>query len=84
MTARTILERSDSQPLDAGGAGLLLERDGAVAWLILDRPDRRNAIDRATRAALAQATAALEADPEVAVVILTGTGPAFCTGTDLK
>lgn len=64
--------------------GLRVERDGALGWIVLDRPERRNAIDRATRTELANATAALEADDEVRVVILTGEGPAFCTGTDLR
>jgi enoyl-CoA hydratase/carnithine racemase len=66
------------------GSGLRVERDGAVAWIVLDRPERRNAIDRATRRALAEAAATLEADDAVRVVVLTGSGTAFCTGTDLK
>jgi enoyl-CoA hydratase/carnithine racemase len=68
----------------AGGAGIRVERAGPIGWLILDRPERRNAIDRAARVALADATAALEADREIRVVVLTGSGTAFCTGTDLK
>jgi enoyl-CoA hydratase/carnithine racemase len=76
---------SSPQPgAEASEPGLRLERDGAIAWLILDRPERRNAIDRATRQALGVMTAALEADDEVRVVILTGAGTAFCTGTDLR
>ena len=47
----------------ADGPGLRVERDGPTAWLVLDRPGRRNAIDRATRIALAEAAAAVEADP---------------------
>ena len=72
-----------SDPAEAGG-GLRVERDGAIAWIILDRPSRRNAIDRATRAALADAASRVEADPEIRVVILTGAGKAFCAGTDMK
>lgn len=64
--------------------GLRLERAGATAWLVLDRPRRRNAIDRATRRALREAADEVEGDPAVRVVVLTGAGDAFCAGTDLK
>jgi E-phenylitaconyl-CoA hydratase len=73
-----------AEPRPATALGLRVERDGPVAWLILDRPERSNAIDRATRAALATAGAELEADRDIRVVILTGTGAAFCAGTDMK
>ncbi len=64
--------------------GLRVERAGHVAWLILDRPERRNAIDRATRVALREASDELEADRDIRVVVLTGSGASFCAGTDLK
>lgn len=67
---------------DAGG--LRVEREGHVAWLVIDRPERRNSIDRATRAALRAASDELEADVGVHVVVLTGSGATFCAGTDLK
>jgi E-phenylitaconyl-CoA hydratase len=67
-----------------GRSGLRIERDGGVAWLILDRPERRNAIDRATRLALVDAATVLEADQDVLVVVITGAGQTFCAGTDLK
>ena len=68
----------------AADGGLRVEREEGIAWLILDRPARRNAIDRATRVALAEATATIEADPGIRVVIVTGEGKAFCSGTDMK
>ena len=58
-------------------------RDGA-AWITLQRPERRNAIDRATRQRLAEAFAAAEQDDAVRVIVLTGAGTAFCAGVDLK
>jgi len=64
--------------------GLRVELDGPVAWMTLDRPHRRNAIDRATRAALRDAADELEHDESVRVVVLTGAGDTFCAGTDLK
>lgn len=68
---------------DAGG-GLLVERKGQVLWLTLNRPERRNAFDRAMRGAFAAACAEADSDEEVRVVVLTGAGSAFCAGTDLK
>lgn len=59
-------------------------REGGVGWITLNRPDRRNAISLALRAALAEALAALDADGEVRVAVLTGAGSAFCAGVDLK
>ena len=64
--------------------GLRVESDGAVRWLVLDRPQRRNAFDRALRKAFAEACDEAEADAEVRVVVVTGAGDAFCAGTDLK
>jgi enoyl-CoA hydratase/carnithine racemase len=66
------------------GPGLRIERVGPVAWLTLNRPERRNAIDRTTREALLAAGTELEAADEVRVVVITGAGEAFCAGTDLK
>lgn len=63
---------------------LLVEIDEGVAVLTLNRPERRNALDDTTMRALADTLAALESDPTVAAVVLTGTGDkAFCAGVDL-
>jgi len=63
---------------------LLEERDGAIVTLTLNRPAARNALSRALREALAERFTALQGDPDVGVVILTGAGKAFCAGLDLK
>lgn len=63
---------------------LIVERDGGVATVTLNRPKAMNALSRALRAALASTFAALDADQSVRVVILTGAGRAFCAGLDLK
>ncbi|MFC3172758.1 enoyl-CoA hydratase/isomerase family protein [Novosphingobium bradum] len=56
-----------------------------VAWLTIDRPERRNAIAPATNDELAAAFERAGADPEVRVIVLTGAGEAaFCAGADLK
>ena len=65
------------------GAVITTERHGPVALVILDRPEARNALTGAMIAALATALTEADADPEVAVVVLTGRDPAFCAGLDL-
>jgi enoyl-CoA hydratase len=66
------------------GAMVRYERRGAAALLTIDRPERRNAVDGATAAALAEGLDAFEADAGAAVLVLTGAGEtAFCAGADL-
>jgi enoyl-CoA hydratase/carnithine racemase len=60
-----------------------IKREGAVACVTLNRPDRRNAIDDPTRDALAAAFASFDEDAGLRVVIFTGAGTAFCAGVDL-
>jgi len=62
-----------------------LERRGAVAVLVIDRADRRNALSRETLYALGRLGRELVADPSVRAIVLTGAGDkAFCAGADLK
>jgi len=56
----------------------------SVAVVTLHRPERRNAVDAATAAALAEAFRRFETDESAAVAILTGAGGTFCAGADLK
>ena len=63
---------------------LLLQRDGAVARLQLNRPQLHNAFDAGLVAALTAALDALAADPGVRVVVLEGAGPSFSAGADLN
>ena len=51
---------------------------------MLSRPERRNAVDRPTAAALADAFRAFDADGEARVAVLCGEGGVFCAGADLK
>src|SRR5690349_8840631 len=60
------------------------ERDGPVTVVILDRPGARNAVDRATAEALADAFRAFDADDDARVGILYGDHGTFCAGADLK
>jgi enoyl-CoA hydratase len=60
------------------------DRVGSVTTITVDRPERRNAIDRSAAAALAAAVRAADADPDTDVLIVTGAGGTFCAGADLK
>jgi len=60
------------------------EPNGAVTTIILDRPERRNAIDRPTSQALAAAFRAFERDAGARVAVLWGANGTFCAGADLK
>jgi methylglutaconyl-CoA hydratase len=64
-------------------AGLQFERQGPVAYLWLDRPAARNALDGPLVAALTRWIMTLGEDAEVRVIVLGGRGPAFCAGADL-
>jgi methylglutaconyl-CoA hydratase len=61
-----------------------LEVKGGVGTITLDSPHNRNALSRRLRADLERHLTAALADPGVRIVVLTGTGPAFCSGADLK
>src|ERR1700752_4028708 len=61
-----------------------VEKSAGIYTVIIDRPERRNAIDRATAAALADAFRGFEADGESKVAVLWGAGGTFCAGADLK
>jgi enoyl-CoA hydratase len=61
-----------------------VERSGPVTTVILDRPGVRNAVDGPTAAALAEAFADFDADPDASVAVLFGAGGTFCAGADLK
>jgi enoyl-CoA hydratase len=57
--------------------------DPAIAVVTLERPERRNALSMALRDELTDTLAALAADPDLKVVVLTGAGSVFCAGFDL-
>jgi enoyl-CoA hydratase len=63
---------------------VLIERDGPVAIVTLDRPQARNAVDPPTAARLFAAFAEAEQDENVLATVLTGAGGHFCAGFDLK
>ncbi|MFW0793601.1 crotonase/enoyl-CoA hydratase family protein [Gordonia sp. CPCC 205515] len=68
MAAHSVIERSD----------------GPVRIIGIDRPEVRNAVDRATAEALTDAFRRFDADPDASVAVLHGNGGTFCAGADLK
>jgi enoyl-CoA hydratase len=60
------------------------ESSGPVTTVVIDRPERRNAVDGAAAEALAGAFRAFEQDAQARVAVLSGAGEIFCAGADLK
>src|SRR5919112_1058358 len=65
-------------------SGLIVETKGHVRLLTLDRPERRNALSSALQADLIEQLLTSAQDGDVRAIVLTGNGPAFCAGFDLK
>src|SRR3954463_3078940 len=61
-----------------------VEKSGPVTTVVLHRPEVRNAVDRPTAQALADAFRAFDADESASAAVLYGDGGAFCAGADLK
>ncbi len=65
--------------------GVTVQREGGVATWTLDRPDRMNALSRATVRTLGELAREAHGDRDLRAVVLTGAGNrAFCAGADLK
>ncbi|GIH49869.1 enoyl-CoA hydratase [Microbispora rosea] len=60
-----------------------VEIEGPITTIWMDRPDRRNAVDRAMAGELRAAFEEFEADPDQRVAVLAGSGGTFCAGADL-
>jgi enoyl-CoA hydratase/carnithine racemase len=67
----------------SAAAELLLESDGPICRLILNRPERRNALSRSLLSEMETALTRIAADAAVRVVVLAARGPVFCSGHDL-
>ena len=63
---------------------VFVRKDGPVTTISLNRPEVRNAVDRPTAEALADAFRAFDADEDASVAVLHGEGGTFCAGADLK
>ena len=63
---------------------VLIDREGAVGILTLNRPSRRNALDLTMRGAIAAAVSSLDQHPEVRAIVITGGPSVFAAGADLN
>src|SRR5215475_4919788 len=75
---------TDNATLDnLGAGGLRLEREGCIGWLYIDRPHARNAFTPAMYFGIKKAVHLVNSDPDLAALIITGTGDVFAPGGDL-
>jgi len=65
-------------------ADLVIDNDGAVRILTMNRPEKRNALNMALSEALLEALREADSAAGVRAMVLTGAGPAFCAGADLS
>jgi enoyl-CoA hydratase/carnithine racemase len=63
---------------------VLLEKEGNVATIILNRPDKLNALGGNMREEILEALQVASADGDVCVIVITGAGKAFCVGADIS
>jgi trans-feruloyl-CoA hydratase/vanillin synthase len=76
-------EARSSAPIP-GGNTVLVEFDEGIAWVTMNRPEKRNAMSPTLAAEMLQVMNALEIDNRCKVLVLTGAGNAFSAGMDLK
>ncbi len=68
----------------AADGGLIVEKERGRARLILDRPERHNAVDGRMASALHEALWDADRDDAIHAVVIKGNGPSFCAGADLR
>src|ERR1700733_13421027 len=71
-------------PVTQQSTQLRIEQAGDIAILTIDRPARRNALGQQLIEELSSALDRADRDPATRVIVLTGTAPGFCAGSDLK
>ena len=77
------MENTESKPIP-GGNTVLVEFEDGIAWVHLNRPEKRNAMSPTLAAEMLQVMNALEIDSRCKVLVLTGAGNSFSAGMDLK
>ena len=63
---------------------VLVEKEDGITWVILNRPEKRNAMSPQLHFDMYDAVTECEGDPETQVMIITGAGSSWCAGQDLK
>lgn len=75
---------TESVPTEVWGRNVLVEFEGGIAWVSLNRPHKRNAMNPALNQEMLDTLDALELDDRCKVLVLTGSGDSFSAGMDLK
>ena len=70
--------------IDTGTEDLLARKENGVGYLVMNRPEARNAMSQEMNKAMQDTIAAFELDNEVRCIVLTGAGKGFCAGGDVK
>lgn len=81
MTTTAVHKHADNVP---GGNNVIVEFEDGIAWVRLNRPEKRNAMSVGLAEEMNEIFDALEVDDRCGVVVLTGIGEAFSAGMDLK
>jgi feruloyl-CoA hydratase/lyase len=63
---------------------VLIEKQDGITWLIMNRPEKRNAMSPQLHVEMDDALSELAVDPDTQVLVLTGAGEAFCAGQDIR
>lgn len=79
----TQADRGTEMPVP-GGKNILVKFENSIAWVILNRPEKRNAMSPALNKEMLAVLDALETDSRCKILVLTGAGEAFSAGMDLK
>ncbi|MGD9811753.1 MAG: p-hydroxycinnamoyl CoA hydratase/lyase, partial [Sphingobium sp.] len=77
------MEKTETRPVP-GGNTVLVQFDEGIAWVHLNRPEKRNAMSIELAREMNQVLDALETDDRCNVIVLTGSGEAFSAGMDLQ
>lgn len=75
---------TDTLATPQSDAPVLVKREGAVGTIVLNRPDKRNALDLVMRRAIAQAVTQLAGDDAISVIVIVGGDTVFAAGADLN
>src|SRR3954468_1524408 len=67
---------------ELGTSSLRFEREGPIAWCVIDRPQVRNALTPGMYYGIKRAVHVVNSDPDLAALIITGTGDVFAPGGD--
>src|ERR1700744_2208766 len=77
--------REKTMPAGKKYEAIHVENEGGIAWLMINRPDKRNAMSPQVHLEMDEVLDALAVDPKTEVLVLTGAvNKAFCSGQDIK